>query len=111
TIFLPYPPLLEASDGECSALEQRVADLASHDGSGLLTVRPLYGSTSSEPGGAAFVKDRYPLMPTALGCTVAYWRTLFDRSLVTPAVAAVLPPAPAAEPGPPLELKRTSIGR
>jgi hypothetical protein len=82
-IFFVYPPLLEDSDGACSALEQRVADLTSHDASGLLTVRPLYGSTSSQPGGAVLAKDHYPLLPKALGCTVAYWKTVIDPSAAT----------------------------
>jgi hypothetical protein len=102
-IFFAYPPLVEDSDGECSALEQRVADLASRDSSGLLTVSPLYGSTSSRPGGAVFVRDRYPLLPTAIGCTVAFWKTLVDpRAATLAAVAASVPQS--AEPIP------TSVG-
>jgi hypothetical protein len=97
-IFFAYPPLLEERDGECGALEQRVADLTSRDASGLLTVRPLYGSTSSRPGGAVFAKDHYPLLPTAMGCTVAFWRTVLDPTIVT---AAAKPASPQpAEPGP-----------
>ena len=92
-IFFAYPPLLEDSDGECSALELRVAGLASRDSSGLLTVSPLYGSTSSQPGGAVFARDRYPLLPTAVGCAIAYWKTVLDPS-VTIAAAAQSSPAP-----------------
>ena len=94
-IFFAYPPLLEDSDGECSALELRVADLASRDSSGLLVVSPLYGSTSSQPGGAVFARDRYPLLPTAVGCAVAYWKTVIDPSV---AVAAAAPTSPAPPP-------------
>lgn len=89
--FVGYPPLLEGSDGECSALEHRVADLASSDGAGLLTVRPLYGSTSSQPSGVAFVKDRYPLLPSSLGCAVAYWKTVIDPRPMPPAGAPLAP--------------------
>jgi hypothetical protein len=98
-IFFAYPPLLEGSDGECGALEQRAADLASRDSSGLLTVSPLYGSTSSQPSGAAFVKNRYALLPTAVGCAVAFWKTMIDSQALT---AAASPPAPqpGAEPKP-----------
>jgi hypothetical protein len=92
-IFFAYPPLLEESDGECSALELRVADLASHDSSGLLTVKPLYGSTSSQPGGAVFAKDRYPLLPASVGCAVAFWKTMVDPSVAT-AAAVQASPAP-----------------
>lgn len=101
-IFFAYPPLLEESDGECSALEQRVADLASHDSSGLLTISPLYGSMSSEPSGAAFAKDRYPALPPAVGCTVAFWRTMLGKGVMKQAAAAVPspPPEPPAEPDP-----------
>lgn len=80
-IFFAYPPLLENTGGECSALEMRVADLASRDASGLLTISPLYGSTASQWSGAALVRDRYPLFPTAVGCAVAYWRTVIDPSV------------------------------
>ena len=98
--FFAYPPLMEGSDGECGALEQRIADLASHDSSGLLTVAPLYGSSSSGPSGAAFAQDHYPLLPAAVGCTLAYWRTIFARPVTAP--AATLPPAspPPAMPEP-----------
>jgi len=88
-IFFAYPPLLEGSDGECSALELRVADLASRDGSGLLVVSPLYGSTSSQPGGVVFARDRYPLLPAVVGCALAYWKTVMD-----PSVAAAAPASP-----------------
>ena len=92
-IIFAYPPLLEESDGECSALDLRVADLASRDSSGLLTVRPLYGSTSSQPGGAVFAKEHYPLLPTSVGCAVAFWKTMVDPSVAT-AVAGPSSPAP-----------------
>src|ERR1700683_1625700 len=78
-IFFAYPPLMEESDGECSALDQRYDDLASRDGAGLLTVTPLYGSSSSSPSGRSFVKDRYPLLPAAMGCAVVYWKSMLDR--------------------------------
>jgi len=87
-----YPPLVERRDGECGALEQRYADLTSHDGSGLLRVGALHGSGSSAPGAAAFAKDRYPLLPADIGCTLAYWRTM---------VGAPLPPSAAADPSSP----------
>lgn len=94
-IFFAYPLLLEESGGECSALEQRAADVASHDDAGLLTVNPLYGSTSSAPSGAAFAKDRYPILPSAVGCTVAFWRVVLDRGFMNTAAAAVPPHLPA----------------
>lgn len=94
-IFFAYPLLLEESDGECSALEQRAADIASYDDAGLLTVNPLYGSTSSAPSGAAFAKDRYPILPTTVGCTVAFWRVILDKGFMNTAAAAVPPHLPA----------------
>jgi hypothetical protein len=86
------PPLLESRDGECSALEQRYADLASHDGSGLLRTGPLYGSSSSTPSAAAFAQDRYPLLPAGIGCTLGYWATM---------IGAPAPPPPAPPPAAP----------
>jgi hypothetical protein len=98
TALLSYPPLHEESDGACSALEQRIAELASHDRSGRLVVGPLYGSSSSNPSPAAYVRDHYPLLPAEIGCTVAYWKTMIDPSLPAlpaepsaPAEAATLP--------------------
>src|ERR1700744_1790680 len=52
TMFFAYPPIIEQSDGECTALQQRVIDLASHDDTGRLTVSPLYSPSLSEPSGA-----------------------------------------------------------
>ena len=105
-IFFAYPPLVEESDGECSALELRVADLASRDSSGLLTVKPLYGSTSSQPGGAVFAKDRYPLLPTSIGCTVTFWKTMVDPSVAT----AADPYSPAPGQKTPAEITSAGMG-
>ena len=92
-----YPPLLEGTDSECSALEQRVTDLASHDSSGRLSVGALYGSNSSNPSGAAYSKDHYPLLPPAVGCVLVYWRTAIDpRFLIQPAAPAAPTPDPPA---------------
>ena len=111
-LFL-YPPLNEQADGECSALEQRIMDIASHDASGALIVSQLYGSTSSAPSGANFARDQYPLLPTTLGCTLAYWRTAFGAplpvaigsslpaSLPAPMPPSAIPAAVPAEPPPP----------
>lgn len=94
-----YPPLLEGSDGECTALEERVAGLAAHDDSGRLVVAPLYGSSSSSPSGAAFARDRYPALPVEVGCAIAYWKSVFDPPAPTPAAVQADPP-PAAETAP-----------
>ncbi len=103
--FFIYPPLIEKTGGECSALDQRNGELGSRDSSGLLIVGRLYGSSSSEPGGAAFAKDHYPLLPAEMGCALAYWKTVFSSpALLTPAAAHPAPPPPPpppAEPQPP----------
>lgn len=82
-VFFAYPPLKEEANGECSALEQRVRDDASHDNAGFLIVGRLYGSSSSEPSDEAYARNRHPMLPAAVGCAVEYWR------------AAISPPAPA----------------
>lgn len=94
-----YPPLLENSDGECSALEELVAHPIAHDGSGRLAVGPLYGSSSSNPSGAAFARDRYPALPVEAGCAVAYWKIVFDPPIAAPAAAQAEPaePSPAGD--------------
>src|SRR5215469_14173278 len=99
TAFFAYPPLIEQSDGECSALEQRFRDLSSHDSAGFLIIGQLYGSSSSEPNGAAYARDHYPLLPAGPGCALAYW-----HSLVSPPTAPATPPPPptAQEPAPSL---------
>ena len=105
-----YPPLVEGSDGECSALEQRYADIGSRDGS-LLRLGTYFGSSSSEPGAVAFAKDNYPLLPPAIGCTLAFWRTVIGKPAPVAAVAALPPPAAASpEPLPVEEPARPSAG-
>jgi hypothetical protein len=93
--FFAYPLLLEDSADECNALELRYADLASHDNSGRLVVSRLYGSSSSEPNGAAFARDHYPLLPSTLGCAIAYWKAAISPPVLS--AAAAPEPAPAAE--------------
>jgi hypothetical protein len=90
-----YPPLIESRDGECGALEQRYADLASHDDSGLLRMGALRGSSSSTSSAAAFAKDRYPLLPAAIGCTLSFWGTMVGAPpLSQPAAAGPSAPPP-----------------
>jgi hypothetical protein len=100
-LFFVYPPLSEGTDGECSALEQRLRDDASHDSAGFLIVGQLYGSSSSEPSGAAYVRSRHPLLPATAGCALEYWRIAFNplrpaAPAAPPAVASA--PAPSAQP-------------
>ncbi|HWB47888.1 MAG TPA: hypothetical protein VG651_02165 [Stellaceae bacterium] len=105
-LFFGYPPLKEEADGECSALTLRVVDEASHDDAGFLTVSRLYGSSSSEPSGAAYAQDRHPLLPAAAGCALEYWRLAFSPPPTIPPPNGAPAPAPApasaipAEPGP-----------
>jgi hypothetical protein len=91
-VFLGYPPLKEARDNECSALDQRFSDLTSHDATGLLRVGPLYGSSSSEPSAEAYARDRFPSLPPPLGCALAYWRSLLGQA---PSAVAATARAPA----------------
>ena len=100
-VFFGYPPLMEQSADSCDAFEQRVEDLASHDSSGRLMVGALYGSSSSAPSGAAYVKDQYPMLPPTVGCTLAYWKTLFNPAV--PATPAAPPQTASPEPLPPGE--------
>lgn len=105
-LFFAYPPLNEETDGECSALELRIRDDASHDSAGFLIVGQLYGSSSSEPHGAAYARDRHPLLPAAVGCAYEYWRIAFNLPPAATAIAAtpvVLPTsAPPPSPAPPV---------
>jgi len=94
-VFFGYPPLREARDDECGALDQRLSDLASHDSSGLLTVGALYGSSSSAPSAEAYAKDRYPSLPPSAGCALAYWRSVFGYAPV-PASVATQPGKPSS---------------
>ncbi len=98
--FFGYPPLIERTDGVCSALRRRVEDVASHDPSGLLIVGKLYGSSSSEPSGAAFAEDRYPLLPAGMGCAIAYWKAAFDPP-TAPSPAATQTAQASASPASP----------
>jgi hypothetical protein len=95
-VFFAYPLFVEDSNDVCGAFEQRIAGLASHDRSGLLTVSPLYNSTSSRPSAAAYVRDHYPLLPQDAGCAFAYWKSLVVPPEMTPTAGA--PAAAGAEP-------------
>lgn len=90
-LFFAYPPFNEQADGTCSALEQRIRADASHDGVGFLIVGQLYGSSSSEPNGAAYARDRHPLLPATAGCALEYWRIAFN-----PPPPTAFPPASRA---------------
>src|SRR5215470_13853155 len=99
-LFFAYPPLNEETGSECSALELRIRDNASHDSAGFLIVGQLYGSNSSEPSGAAYARDRHPLLPAAVGCAYEYWRIAFNPpppASPTAAAPAIFPaPAPTS---------------
>jgi hypothetical protein len=100
-LFFLYPPLEEGTDGACSALEQRLRDEASHDSAGFLIVGQLYGSSSSEPSGAAYARGRHKLLPGAAGCAIEYWRFAFNPPLPAAAPPAVAPAsAPSATSSP-----------
>jgi hypothetical protein len=102
-----YPPLIENRDGECGALEQRYADLGSHDDSGLLRIGALHGSSSSTPSAAAFAKDQYPLLPADIGCTLAFWRTMVGAPL---SLAGAGPSSPPPERSASIEAEQGSTG-
>ena len=105
-LFFAYPPLNEETGSECSALELRIRENASHDSAGFLIVGQLYGSSSSEPSGAAYARDRHPLLPAAVGCAYEYWRIAFNPPPPTipasapPAVAVTSVPVSPASPAP-----------
>jgi hypothetical protein len=105
-LFFAYPPLNEETGGECSALELRIRDNASHDSAGFLIVGQLYGSSSSEPSGAAYARDRHPLLPATVGCAFEYWRIAFNPpppmspAAAPPAVAVTSVPISPASPAP-----------
>jgi hypothetical protein len=93
--FLAYPLLMQQTPTECGAFEERVMELASHDKSGTLTIGQLYGSSSSEPSGAAYAQDHYPLLPSEAGCALAYWKSVLNPE-ATPATKTAAAPPPAA---------------
>jgi hypothetical protein len=96
-IFFAYPRFMEQSNDECTALAEQLKEVASHDDSGHLIVSQFYGASSSEPSGAVFAKDHYPLLPADLGCALAYWKTAY-ASAVSAAKTAPAPPAPPPAP-------------
>jgi hypothetical protein len=105
-LFFAYPPLNEETGSECSALELRIRDNVSHDSAGFLIVGQLYGSSSSEPSGSAYARDRHPLLPAAVGCAYEYWQIAFNpppptsRAAAPSAVAVTSVPISPASPAP-----------
>ncbi len=83
-----FPLLNEGASGPCSALEYRVAAAVPmgdgrkpEDALASAFMRAIVGASGGSLA-AALVKQRYPNLPPALGCTVAYWQTEFDPSIL-----------------------------
>lgn len=81
---LIYPMISEDTKSACHATEKLVIrQLVKHSGnkekpgeqilaSGLLT------AFSTGHIAAAYMKDRYPAMPAAIGCWFMWWKVMFD---------------------------------
>jgi hypothetical protein len=90
-----YPLLNEDTGTTCRALERRViATVPPSPGA-----RPgdeamaraflgvLIGGLSDGTFAATAIKQRYPNLPAAVGCAVAYWQLVFDPSALQGATA------------------------
>ncbi len=89
-LLVLYPKINEDSSGVCHALEKRVvAGLPAALGAGrgdAATGRAVLGAlvTGLSEGAiaASFVKRDYPNLPPVIGCTLVYWRIVFDPSAI-----------------------------
>ena len=94
--FFGYPLLNEDTGSECDALE-RIAvrsTLSAENG----RARPqeqllgqfIQGLSKGQFAGVA-VRNQYPDLPVAVGCTVLYWRALIDPESVRRQAARLRP--------------------
>lgn len=91
-----YPLWNEHASSPCQAMERRFIVMASPPAQEALALRPgraielavlreVLEPVSNGALAAAEMKQRYPALPPAIGCTVAYWSSLLDRRVGQPA--------------------------
>ena len=80
-VFFAYPLVQEDIGSECRALERRIIALASPtagDAAALAALQTLSGGSLAMTA----AKEKYPDLPPAVGCSIAYWQTVFDPDVV-----------------------------
>ena len=83
-----YPLVNEGTSSSCKALERRALTLMARDGGPEGLIIAALGRQLLRAGkgkiAAEFSRQRNPDVPVAVGCTLNYWHSLFDRDwLVT----------------------------
>ena len=86
-----YPEINEDVRGPCQALERRVVSgfpmaqggvSRSDQAAARAFLGAFAGSLSDGSIASALIKQRYPNVPPAIGCSVTYWRVVFDPDAV-----------------------------
>ncbi len=87
-IVFGFPMINEEASGPCFVLEYRVVSAVrmgdgtkSNDMLASAFLRAMMGASNGTLAGAA-VKAKYPNLPPVLGCTMVYWQTEFDPSIL-----------------------------
>ena len=82
-VFFAYPLVNEGTQSSCKALERRALTLMVRDGGPEGLIIAALGRQLLRAGkvriAAEFSRQRNPDIPVAVGCTVNYWHSLFDR--------------------------------
>jgi hypothetical protein len=94
-----YPRVAERTDTVCAAFEHKVASAAARQvgarqagarrQAGMLDFLQRAVAGSQGQLAAAYIHDRYPQLPSFVGCAVGYWRVSFDPDL-SPLLADVV---------------------
>jgi len=71
-----FPLVVESRSNECSALESKLVTLSATGAGQLVVDTTLQGLSNGAIANAA-LKKKYPLIPTPISCTYAYWNVTF----------------------------------
>ncbi len=82
-VFFGYPLVNESTTGECDAFERlAVRAAAARAGKDVklqdLVVGQFFQGMSQGQLASVWVKDEYPALPPAVGCTALYWKAVVD---------------------------------
>ena len=81
--FFIYPMLNEQAGGVCQALERRAVALTLRQSGpenplGTVLANALAQAFLDGSLAAGLVKQRYPAVPPFIGCSLAYWSSMFN---------------------------------
>ena len=73
-----YPQFSEGTDSSCAALERQVVRLLTEKQEGSVFALLLLRGLSDGAFTQEVIKSEYPNLPPTIGCSVYYYRVIFD---------------------------------